>query len=185
MNRSGLGVLFAIALAGQVQAAQLCLAPSHPDGRNGSVGCDPESTFVDNHWIGFCTTGLPCATPGGCTFDDPPPALGSCWSISASQTVFDANVQGIFQNTSLYLWLVRTGSYGFASAEFYLAGDLHVIAVTARPGVVISHPGSDPREIRISVPGCPMGPVIAATVLVEGPVGVDPTTWGRVKALYT
>jgi hypothetical protein len=185
VGRTLLGIAIGVFLAGSTRAAELCLAPSHPGSLNGSVACDAGHTFVDNQWIGFSTSGTPCATSTGCTYGDPPPPLAFCWSISSSAVVPFLNTGVIGPGvTTLYLWLVTGGDYGLVSAEFYLAGDLNVVAVMALNGFVVSHPSSDPREVRILVLGCPNGPAVGAAIQIEGVVSVSPDAWGRVKSLY-
>ena len=186
MPRCPTGILLIFLAATQLSAAELCLAPSHPSGLNGSVACDIADTFVDNDWIGYDTGGVPCnaGSAGYCIYGDPPPQFAFCWSISSSVVDPYVNAGPLADVSTLFLWLAVAGNEGLASTEFYLAGDLNVVAVNPMNGFVLSQPGLDPREVRLSVAGCPTGPLVAAAVLVAGTVDVESQGWGVMKATY-
>ncbi len=169
-------------------AAGLCLGPSHPAGVNQTTACGVSGATVDNDWIGFDTSSDPCsfgAGATGCIYGDPPSEVAFCWSISSSAVQPFHNKGPVGPGvTSLYLWIVVANLEPFASSEFYLSGDLNVVSVTTLNGFLVSHPGGDLREVRLSVIGCPFGPVLAARVDVAGTVSVESRSWGGVKARY-
>jgi hypothetical protein len=180
-------------LAGVTASAEdLCLAP----GEEGLVGVScAQFSVAPVGWEGFTTEGLPCSdwpiepgTEAGpyCAPLPDCPLYEFGWTISASDTDPRKTVAAIGGQRTLYLWLVCVAcggaQHGLSAAVFDLEGSATVVSFTPVNGFL--NAGTD-TEILMAVGACPVGPVVAAEIVVDLPlVSVDAARWGQVKASY-
>ncbi len=186
-------------LTGPGAAGELCLVPSQANGWMICIECNSLDLYGLDY-VGFRTGG---GDP--CTEGNRPPGWEPCmwsnpfgWTISASSTDPHKNTavgyDGVsapdgesFPNgiTELYLWYYCgegiAMTYGLAAAEFDLGGTIPVLGFTPLNGFLNA---GGATQLQLSVGGCPLGPVVAGIIHLEGPVTVQATTWGSVKALY-
>ena len=189
--RSSLLIALALVVAGGSPAlgGDLCLGPSAENGLNTTVLCDANSTEIANAYLGYSTDSTPCG------WEFSPCEIGMEWDVGwmISASISNPNVNvGDFGSgpTDLYLWASCLGWHGMESAEFDLVGSLEVLGFQAYNGFVNSGPPETPSQLRLSVGGCAVGPVLVGAITVQNPIAVglqepvQSSTWGRVKAEY-
>jgi len=90
-----------------------------------------------------------------------------------------------FENTGalaapfLYLWVNADAGYGFGNGYAHLTGDFEVVTFTPQVSGVTWDPLAE--EFWASHPT--YEPTLLASILVFDPTSVEPTSWGRIKAL--
>jgi hypothetical protein len=178
-----LALFLLLALSLPASAWEVYFAPStNPGGlgRNVSVNCDPIPEPFDNEWIGYSSTGAPptSANPDCATAD-------YVWTISGSSTDPFVN-SGPISETSflLWVWYACTNQNGLSAAafDFVWSGEITPFVFVPTSGFLTVD--EFPSQLFAS-PGCTQGPIPIGFILaVQGPVSVEETGFGELKALY-
>jgi hypothetical protein len=165
-------------------AADLCLGPSS-SGQILTFDCPPIPEAYPTNWLGYDTVADPCRS--GVT-SDCLHTEGFIWTISSSDEDPFVNTGPLSGFPSLYLWFYCADfpiPGGIAAAEFDLVGSIDVLAFTHLNGFLNA---GGPRTLLLAVGGCPRGPVVAGSILVNAATAagsmVEVSSFGRVKALY-
>ncbi len=167
-----------------VLAGEICFGPSTID-PNGNVTATCDGVLIQNSWVGFTTSGVPCSSPDGLC---PTGQETYGWTISGSSTDPFVGTGSLEAIDFVYLWLacsegVDPNGPGVGGAAFDLIPNgLDILGFENGEDVINI---GTPTQLFLALIGCRDPPFLAGMILVlTAPISVDDSSWGSVKALY-